>query len=371
MNDPLFEHAVRTMAVGSRSFTTAARLFPSPTRRSALMLYAWCRHCDDVIDDQELGFALQTPELASSTAWSTQPRPASIAQRSTQSSASAMDRLNELRSKTTQAYAGQPTAEPAFAAFQEVATRHDIPIHLALDHLAGFGMDVNGHVYRSMDDTLLYCYRVAGVVGLMMAHVMGVRDERVLDRACDLGIAFQLTNIARDILDDAAIGRCYVPADWLAREGVTQTSLSDPTQRAVLTRFAAQLVDEAEPYYASALAGLPALSGRCAWAIASARGVYRRIGIRVKAMGDRAWGERVCTSSLEKLVEISMAAGIALKSRGSPGHWRPAPHVSIHPCHCSAFDALRAPGLWTRPRYDPLNPNGEPRHCDDRTAIGA
>ena len=349
MNDPLFEHAVHTMAVGSRSFTTAARLFPSPTRRSALMLYAWCRHCDDVIDDQERGFA----------------------SRSAATSVSAIARLNELRSKTTQAYAGLPMAEPAFAAFQEVATRHDIPVHLAFDHLAGFGMDVNGHTYRSMDDTLLYCYRVAGVVGLMMAHVMGVRDERVSDRACDLGIAFQLTNIARDILDDAAIGRCYVPADWLAREGVTQASLSDPAQRASLTRLAAQLVDKAEPYYASELAGLPALSGRCAWAIASARSVYRRIGIRVKAMGDRAWGQRVSTSSWEKLFDVSMAAGMALKSRGPFTNGRQAGHASLHPRHRSAFNAMRDPGLWARPRYDPINSNGESRHSGDRTAIGA
>ena len=74
--------------------------------------------------------------------------------------------------------------------------------------------------YRTIDDTMRYCYHVAGVVGLMMASIMGARDEAVLDRACDLGLAFQLTNIARDIIDDAKIGRCYVPAEWLLDAGI-------------------------------------------------------------------------------------------------------------------------------------------------------
>ena len=80
-------------------------------------------------------------------------------------------------------------------------------------------MDVSGHEYRSFDDTLLYCYRVAGVVGVMMAQIMGVRDVPTLQRAADLGIAFQLTNIARDVLDDAGNGRCYLPADVAGRGG--------------------------------------------------------------------------------------------------------------------------------------------------------
>lgn len=303
----LMDHATQTMAAGSKSFATAAKLFDAPTRRSALMLYAWCRYCDDVIDGQTLGFASHT-----------------------QDDFSASQRLDMLETQTRRAFSGAAMSEPAFAAFQEVATRHAIPPGLAFDHLEGFAMDVRETRYGTLDDTLRYCYHVAGVVGLMMARVMGVRDEAVLDRACDLGLAFQLTNIARDIVEDAQAGRCYLPADWLAAEGVDPDQAGDPAQREKLARVAQRLVAEAEPYYASARAGLAGLPLRSAWAIASAHGVYREIGVKVSAAGARAWDTRQGTSRPEKLALLLKGAGMAISSRVASLPPRPA-------------------GLWQRP----------------------
>ena len=102
---------------------------------------------------------------------------------------------------------GRPGWHPVFQGLAEVVRRHGLAAALPLEHLAGFAMDVFGTRYRNLDDLLLYCWRVAGVVGVMMAHIMGAQRPETLDRACDLGIAFQLTNIARDVLEDAAIGR--------------------------------------------------------------------------------------------------------------------------------------------------------------------
>jgi len=311
MNSTLMEHATDTMAAGSKSFNTAAKLFDAPTRRSALMLYAWCRYCDDVIDGQVLGF-----------------RDASAV------NGSATQRLAMLRTETERAYAGVPMQEPAFAAFQEVATRHAIPPQLAFDHLEGFAMDVRDTHYETFEDTLRYCYHVAGVVGLMMARVMGVRNEAVLDRACDLGLAFQLTNIARDIVEDAETGRCYLPAQWLAEEGIEREQLADPANRVKLARLAARLVDAAEPYYASARAGLAGLPLRSAWAIASAHGVYREIGVKVKAAGPRAWDRRQGTSKGEKLALLLKGAAQAVSSRVAP------------------TSPPRSSALWQRPRHD-------------------
>jgi phytoene synthase len=182
MSEALMQHATQTIEVGSKSFAAAAKLFPPATRRSVLMLYAWCRHCDDVVDGQELGFNTAAPALATHDARA---------------------ELGQLYDQTRRAYAGEPMLDPAFAAFQEVALSNAIAPRYAFDHLAGFAMDVDEARYETIDDTLRYCYHVAGVVGLMMASIMGARDERVLDRACDLGLAFQLTNIARDIVEDA------------------------------------------------------------------------------------------------------------------------------------------------------------------------
>ncbi len=306
-NSTLMDHATDTMAAGSKSFATAAKLFDATTRRSALMLYAWCRHCDDVIDGQALGFPSRT-----------------------QNDATASQRLLMLETQTQRAFSGAPVQDPAFAALQEVATRHALLPQLAFDHLDGFAMDVRETRYETFADTLRYCYHVAGVVGLMMARIMGVRDEAVLDRACDLGLAFQLTNIARDIVEDAEAGRCYLPAEWLAAEKIAVAHVSDPAQREKVARLAQRLVTEAEPYYDSARAGLSGLPLRSAWAIASAHGVYREIGIKVTAAGARAWDTRQGTSRSEKLALLLKGASMALRSRASS----PLP---------------RPPGLWQRP----------------------
>ncbi|MCA1857861.1 phytoene/squalene synthase family protein [Massilia oculi] len=294
MSEALMEHATRSIEVGSKSFAAAARLFDPATRRSVLMLYAWCRHCDDVVDGQELGF--NTAAGA--------PRDAAA-------------KLSVLEEQTRRAYAGEPMQDPAFAAFQEVALRHRIAPRYALDHLAGFAMDVRETRYETIDDTLRYCYHVAGVVGLMMASIMGAQDPRVLDRACDLGLAFQLTNIARDIVEDARMGRCYLPAQWLREAGIPAQELAEPRHRAQLATLAARLVDHAEPYYDSAAAGIAALPLRSAWAIASARNVYRQIGIEVKRRGAHAWDTRAGTSKAAKLLLLARGAGMALGSRFS------------------------------------------------------
>ena len=304
MTDALLNHAQHSIKVGSKSFDSAARLLPADVRRGAMMLYAWCRHCDDTIDNQTAGWA-NTGQ----------------AQRG---GSDGRARLDSLRAQTRLAYAGHPMAHPAFAAFQDVINRFDIPMQFALDHLAGYEMDVQACRYETIDDTLRYCYRVAGVVGLMMSSVLGVRSPDALDRACDLGLAFQLTNIARDIIDDRAIGRIYVPLVWLQAQGLEPDTLHLPSNRQALARVAAQLVDAAEPYYASASSGLQAMPLRSAWAIATARGVYRDIGLKVVARGPTAWDTRVRTSRGEKLGILARSAVHAIYSRWA--HYPPRPH---------------------------------------------
>src|SRR5690606_13377603 len=226
-----------------------------------------------------------------------------------------------------------PMSNPAFAALQAVGQGQARPERYAQEHLQGFAMDVHGREYITIDDTLEYCYHVAGVVGLMMAVIMGAKGEATLDRACDLGLAFQLTNIARDIVEDARNDRCYLPAQWLSEEGVPRKELALPAHRPAVARLAARLVDLAEPYYASANQGLLALPLRSAWAIATARGVYREIGIKVKARGAAAWDQRVSTSKGDKLRLVTAGAVQALASR--------------------RFQIRPRGALWTRPRQPP------------------
>jgi phytoene synthase len=318
----LLDHATQTIEVGSKSFAAAAKLFDPETRRGVLMLYAWCRHCDDVVDGQDLG--MHHADAASA-----------------QTPQEARRQLALLREQTRRAYAGEPMADRAFAAFQDVARRHAIAPRYAYDHLAGFAMDVDEVRYETIEDTLRYCYHVAGVVGLMMASIMGAHDEATLDRACDLGLAFQLTNIARDIVEDARVGRCYLPAAWLREAGIPRDEMTLERHRPALARLAARLVDHAEPYYDSALDGIAALPLRSAWAIASARNVYREIGIVVKRRGAHAWDQRAGTSKAAKLWLLAKGGAGALSSRWTRPEPRPAQ-------------------LWRRPGAEPVASSGAP-----------
>lgn len=303
--DPIVALSRERIEKGSRSFASAAKLFPPGLRDSAYMLYAWCRHCDDEIDGQTLGEG-GAPVPAGDQA----------------------GKLRVLREKTLAALAGGAD-EPVFIGLQRVARLHSIPDHLPLDLLEGMGMDVQGQTYATLDDTLRYAYHVAGCVGLMMAMIMGVRERAVLARACDLGIGFQLTNIVRDVPADAAMGRFYLPADLLAREGLEPRDLVDVASRPAAFRVALKLLDAADEYYLSASEGVAHLPFRSACAVAAAKRIYRGIGEVVRQRGVAAWAGRARTRKSAILTGLALAgfeAGAAKLSRG----WRhPAPRDGL------------------------------------------
>lgn len=312
MAERVIEESRQAIRVGSKSFAAAARLFDTGCREDAYMLYAWCRYCDDRIDAQHLGHG--------STVESQPPRA----------------RLEALRRETDRALSGEPVEDVVFAALQRVVERNDIPAVYPRHLLDGFAMDVEERPFRSLDDTLTYCYHVAGVVGIMMAQVMGVREPSVLDRACDLGLGFQLTNIARDVMDDAAIGRVYLPGEWLSAAGVPSDEMADPRHRDALFAVVKRLLDEADRYYASSGWGLPALRFRRAWAIATARRVYRDIGRLVRRRGAAAWDRRAVVSRGRKLAHV-VAGGFEAAWTSTLGRLRRPPERGE---------------LWTRPSVD-------------------
>ena len=295
---------------GSKSFAAAARLLEPETRAHAYMLYAWCRHCDDVIDDQELGFIRRDAA-----------RDAAFA------------RLEALREKTRRALRGDAD-EPVFAAIARVVRERGVSETNLIEHLDGFGMDVAQREYRTLDDTLSYCYHVAGVVGVMMANIMGVRDAATLDRACDLGMAFQLTNIARDVMDDAEIGRVYLPSEWLEEAGVPDGHVGDPEYRMAVYEVSERLLAVADRFYISARHGIGSLPFRSAWAIAMARFVYREIGSIVRRRGSEAWDERARVSKRRKLYGVARSLATIARSKA----------------HGTLEDVPSRQGLWTRPR---------------------
>ncbi|MEM9600091.1 MAG: phytoene/squalene synthase family protein [Pseudomonadota bacterium] len=286
MADSLAQQGRESIKAGSKSFALASKVLPPRIRDDASMLYAWCRYCDDVIDGQEMGHGQIADYRDGQT-----------------------ERLQSLRDQTQEALDGRAT-DPIFQGLAKVMERNDIPHHHAFELLKGFEMDAEERVYRSVGDILDYSYHVAGVVGVMMAMIMGAREPATLDRASDLGLAFQLTNIARDVIDDARADRVFVPQSLLQAHGapVEPELLCNEANWPAVHKAAVDLLDIAEDYYASARTGIRALPFRCAWAISAALKVYREIGEVLRREGPEAWQGRVGASSGRKL-RLALGAG--------------------------------------------------------------
>jgi phytoene synthase len=281
---------------GSKSFSLAAKLFDRETRDAAFFLYGWCRYCDDQVDQ-------------------------------TQSQTELAEQVKALKNHTVSAFSFAQQREPVFIALQHIAHRHGIPAHYALELIEGMAMDVRGTRYGTLKELLLYCYRVAGTVGLMMSHVMGLRDESALKHAADLGIAMQLTNIARDITEDAAMGRIYLPLSWLQQAGIRPEEIAAPEHREKLAMLTVRLLREADRYYRSGDAGLWHLSFRSACAVSAARHVYSEIGSLLLRRGAHAWDQRVYVTGPLKIWVV--LRGVLSLLRSVPGRlwtpWSPAP----------------------------------------------
>ncbi|NJC35094.1 phytoene synthase [Sphingomonas jejuensis] len=280
----LVAQAGATISRGSKSFRFASRLFDRTTRERAWLLYAWCRTCDDIADAQELGGML--------------------GQRSDPKEAQA-----RLEALTARALAGETTGEPAFDGLGQLSREIDLPRRFVDDHLAGFALDAEDWRPRTEADMIRYCYHVAGAVGGLMAAVMGVPadDENTLARAVDLGLAFQLSNIARDLMEDAAADRIYLPVDWLVEMDMPPGELAKPFVRPRLAALARRLNDLSEGYTASAKQGATRLPFRARWAVLAAAGIYGEIGREVVRRGDHAWDSRVVVPRGRKLVLVWQA----------------------------------------------------------------
>jgi 15-cis-phytoene synthase len=281
--------AAESIAKGSKSFALASKLFDKKTRERVWLLYFWCRTCDDIADGQDHGGAMSVVSDAA-------------------------ERIAHITELTTMALDGEPTGEAAFDALGVVVRETGIPRDLPYDVIEGFALDAADWRPRKETDLLKYCYHVAGAVGRMMAIVMGVdpRDEETLDRATDLGLAFQLANIARDLDEDDAAGRCYLPLDWIVEADIPPGEHMRPHYRSRVADMAWWLADMAEDYEASARVGAAKLPFRARWAVLAAAGIYGDIAREVAKLGSAAWNHRVMTTKSAKAAWVAKAFGQAV-----------------------------------------------------------
>ena len=257
---------------GSRSFFTASLVLPSRVREPALALYSFCRLADDAVDDADAG-----PES-----------------------------LAELHARLDRIYEGRPLDIAADRAFADVVARYAIPYRLPAALLEGFAWDRKQVRYETLSELRAYAARVAGTVGAMMAMLMGVRAPEVAARACDLGVAMQLTNVARDVGEDARNGRLYLPQAWLREAGIDPDSfLANPRFTPELGAVIGRLLDAADELYARADAGIAALPARCRPGITAASRLYQGIGHQLARQGLDSVNHRAVVPGRKKLAYMA------------------------------------------------------------------
>ncbi|MEZ4468431.1 MAG: phytoene/squalene synthase family protein [bacterium] len=266
------------LAAGSKSFSAAGRLLPRRARPSITALYAFCRIADDLIDEGDGAAGLV-----------------------------------ELRRRVDALFAGRPEDHPVDRAFAATVRRHGIPRGVVDLLVEGFEWDLAGRSYAGVSDTIAYGVRVAGTVGVMMTLIMGPRDRTTLARACDLGVAMQLTNIARDVGEDARNGRRYLPSAWLAEAGASPDALGraprfEPPVGAVVAR----LLATADGLYTRADTGIGRLPWRVRLAITAASRIYRAIGDVIARNGHDSVTTRARTSGARKLWILLRSLGAAV-----------------------------------------------------------
>lgn len=292
----------------SKSFALASRLLAPRARDRVAAAYAWCRACDDAID-------LNPPHTHDGV-------------------------LDALQRELRSIYAGDAQSNPSAALFQTVVRDCAIPIDYPNELLEGLRMDASGRRYAETDDLLRYAFRVAGTVGLMMCHVLGVSDARALANAAHLGIAMQLTNIARDVAEDWQRGRLYLPGDLLGgdRFAALERRLGEPLtadDAAAMAPAVAELLRIADGYYASGDRGLPFLDWRASLSVRTARLVYADIGAEIRSRRHDILAGRAVVPGRRKARLALLALGREIAA--APARWRrgkaavaPSEQLALH-----------------------------------------
>jgi len=252
---------------GSHSFHMASWLLPKRAAIPATALYAFCRIADDLIDADHAGTAA----------------------------------IEALGKRIDAIYAGAPEDHPEDRALAEVVRHYAIPRAMPEALIEGLAWDTSGRSYETLSELYDYAARVAGCVGAMMTLIMQTSDRNAVARACDLGVAMQLTNIARDIGEDARMGRLYLPRRWFSEAGLdAEHWLANPQQNQHITRMCQRLLHYANILYQRADAGIALLPLSCRPGIRAARVIYSDIGRQIATQNYETVNQRAIVSRSRK-----------------------------------------------------------------------
>lgn len=289
-----------TLARHGKSFAFANRFLDRATAEKCARLYAFCRYVDDIAD-------ADVP-----------------------STSEARKQLRQIvRMLSLQAPPNEIVGD-----FLDMCREVDMSVDPAIELVRGVASDLGEVRIKTIGELHRYCYRVAGTVGILMCGVLGVRDPRALPFAIDLGIAMQLTNIARDVREDAVAGRRYIPESIIGNLAPMALQQADADTKPLIAWAVGWLLNEADRFYRSGEEGLAYLPPRARLAIRIAAHVYRQIGVRIRRSGYAVWRGRTIVSRSEKLSAAGSAllAHVAASAAGEPRH-----SAALHNCLGNLF----------------------------------
>ena len=297
MPDMAISPAEASLKANGKTFHWARRFLGESTGSAAAQLYQFCRLLDDLADG----------DLPDGEA-----------------------RLQDLRDRLLQQ---QPILDPDFQSFQPFIHDHDLPIPVILALIDGLLMDQGDVALETEAEIIRYGYHVAGTVGLLMCNILDCKTATAHPFAIDLGIAMQLTNIARDVREDAEMGRCYLPGQWVegmtAKDIVKAAETKDQDAITVIQRGIDRLLERADKYYQSGMEGLNYLPLRAHLSILIAARSYRQIGLQLKQRGLPWHQGRQITSTATKTVTSLVALPLMAKRLKTPPPHKAALHLPL------------------------------------------
>jgi phytoene synthase len=264
------EYCQQKAAASGSSFYYSFLFLPKPKRQAITALYAFCREVDDVADEcTDINIA------RTKLAW--------------------------WRTEIGNLYAGNPQ-HPVTQALEEAVHTYNLDEEHFLEIIDGMEMDLDQNRYRDFKELQLYCYRVASVVGLLSASIFGYSDRHTLKYAHDLGLAFQLTNIIRDVGEDARRGRIYLPMDELAQHGVSEHDILHGRETDNVRRLLEFQIDRAQDYYRRAFEALPEADRRDQRTGLIMAAIYRSLLDEIRNGGcEKVLNQRISLTPLRKL----------------------------------------------------------------------
>jgi phytoene synthase len=258
----------------ARNFYYSFVLLSRDQRNAMCAVYAFMRYCDDLSDEPGAG----------------------------------REPLDRWRGALTEALAGRFDAYPAWPAFHDTVSRYTIPSRYFYEMIDGVSSDLEPRRIATFDELYRYCYQVASVVGLSIIHIFGFQSPAALPLAEKCGVAFQLTNILRDLREDAGRGRCYLPAEDLRRFGVTAEELAAGVRNEKFSQLMSFEVERARSYYAQSAPLVELIDPPSRPSLRALIGIYSRLLERIEELNYDVFSRRVALSSLEKSWIVARAA---------------------------------------------------------------